>query len=156
MSCEEKQTKAPLRVLHVLATLNRGGAESLVVNLYRTIDRTQIQFDFVVHYKTSGGFVEEVKRLGGRIFVCPSFTAKNILPYILWWNHLFKEHKDIKIIHSHIRSTASLYLPIARHYGLKTIIHSHSTNNGTGISAIVKWLLQYPLKLVSDYYCACS
>lgn len=36
------------RVLHILGTLQRGGAETMVMNLYRAIDKNQVQFDFLV------------------------------------------------------------------------------------------------------------
>mgnify|MGYP001169911347 CR=1 FL=1 len=39
----------PLHVLHVFGRLNRGGAESRVMDLYRNVDRTRIQFDFMQH-----------------------------------------------------------------------------------------------------------
>ena len=145
----------PIRVLHVLASLNRGGAESLVINLYKAIDKSLVQFDFIVHYKTEGGFVEEVKRLGGNIYICPKISI-NIFKYIRWWYCFFKEHPKYRIIHSHIRSTALFYLPIAHKFGLKTIIHSHSTSNGIGIEAKIKAVLQYPLRKLSDYFAACS
>ena len=38
-----------LRVLHVIGAMDRGGAETMVMNLYRAVDRTQVQFDYLVH-----------------------------------------------------------------------------------------------------------
>ena len=64
----------PIRVLQVLGCLDRGGAETLVMNIYRNIDRTQIQFDFVVHTKGKGAYYDEILSLGGRIYVCPRYT----------------------------------------------------------------------------------
>ena len=39
----------PIRVLHVLGGTSLGGAESRIMDLYRHIDRSQVQFDFLVH-----------------------------------------------------------------------------------------------------------
>ena len=39
----------PIRVLHVFSRMDRGGAETMIMNLYRNIDRENVQFDFVVH-----------------------------------------------------------------------------------------------------------
>ena len=39
----------PIRVLHVLGRLNRGGSETMVMNIYRNIDRSKVQFDFIIH-----------------------------------------------------------------------------------------------------------
>lgn len=41
----------PIRILHVLNSLNRGGAETMLMNYYRKMDRSRFQFDFVVHIK---------------------------------------------------------------------------------------------------------
>jgi len=59
-------------------------------------------------------------------------------------------------LHSHIRSYASLFIPIAKKSGLITIVHSHSTSSGSGIKAIVKNLLQLPLRYQADYFISCS
>ena len=39
----------PIRVLQVFAQMNRGGAETMIMNFYRNIDRSKVQFDFIVH-----------------------------------------------------------------------------------------------------------
>ncbi|MDR3225615.1 MAG: hypothetical protein LBT52_04870, partial [Clostridiales Family XIII bacterium] len=56
---------APIRVLHVLGVLEMGGAESRTMDLYRAIDRTKIQFDFMVHGGQDGYFSKEILSLGG-------------------------------------------------------------------------------------------
>ena len=60
------------RVLQVLGSLQRGGAETLVMNIYRRIDRKKIQFDFIVRENVNNGYEEEVKKMGGRICVITS------------------------------------------------------------------------------------
>lgn len=55
-----------------------------------------------------------------------------------------------------MRSTASLYLSVAKRYKLFTIAHSHNTSSGKGISAFAKNVLQYPLRYIADYFFACS
>ena len=37
-----------IRVLQITGKPSRGGVESVVLNWYQTIDKTRIQFDFVV------------------------------------------------------------------------------------------------------------
>ena len=55
-----------IRVLHVIGGMNLGGAENLLMNIYRNIDRTKVQFDFLVNRK--GVFEDEIKELGGKVF----------------------------------------------------------------------------------------
>ena len=146
----------PIRVLQVLSILNQGGAENMVMNLYRAIDREQIQFDFIVHTDERGVFDDEAESLGATIYHAPKYTGTNHFQYVKWWKNFLDSHPEYKILHSHIRSCASIYIPIAKKRGLKTIIHSHSTSNGTGFSSFGKRILQYPLRYQADYLFACS
>lgn len=145
-----------IRILHVLGGLDRGGAETMVMNLYRAIDRSQIQFDFITHTDRHQAYTDEILKLGGKIYYFPKFKGINFLQVKKLWTKFFKEHPEYKILHSHVRSYASLYLPIAKKAGLKTIIHSHSTSNGKGLSSFVKRLMQFPLRYQADYFFGCS
>lgn len=58
----------PIRILHVLGGLGLGGAETFVMNLYRSIDRDEFQFDFVIYDNGLRDYEAEIERLGGRIF----------------------------------------------------------------------------------------
>lgn len=147
---------ANIRILHMIGSLNMGGSQTMIMNLYRKIDRKKIQFDFIVDHPDQLYFAEEIKNLGGKIYFMPTFQGKNILSVRCEWNDFFNKHKEYHILHSHVRSYASVYLPIAKKHGLKTIIHSHSTSNGNGISSAIKRVMQYPLRWQADYFFACS
>lgn len=149
------QAKA-VRILQVLGVLNRGGAETMIMNLYRSIDREKVQFDFVVHTEAVGAYDSEVELLGGRIYHAPRYRGMNHLAYVKWWNAFLVEHTEYNLIHSHIRSTASIFLPIAKKYGRKTVAHSHSTSNGHGIEAVAKGFLKRGIVHGADYLFACS
>lgn len=146
----------PIRVLQVLGRLDRGGAETMIMNLYRHIDREQIQFDFVIHTTECCDYTEEVKRLGGRIFSMKPFRASTAIYYRKQWKEFFAEHPEYHIIHGHMRSTASIFLDEAKKAGRVTIAHSHNTSSGKGLSAIVKNVLQYSIRYKADYLFACS
>ncbi|TCI48273.1 MULTISPECIES: glycosyltransferase [unclassified Exiguobacterium] len=146
----------PIRILHVVGIMDAGGAETLIMNLFRNIDRKRIIFDFVVHSQKEGFYDKEILKLGGRIHRVPNFNTKNSINYCISWNTFFKTFKEYRIIHSHVRSTASLFLWIARKHGKHTIIHSHNTSNGKGVNAFIKDFLQIPLKYIADDFFACS
>lgn len=145
-----------IRVLHVLGGLNRGGAETIVMNLYRIIDKTKVQFDFIIHSENETDYISEIKNLGGRIFIFPKFKGYNIIEYCTTWKKFLSEHSEYKILHSHVRSYASIFLPIANNFGLKTIVHSHSTSNGEGIKGTIKNFLQKPIASQADFLFSCS
>ena len=145
-----------IRILHVLGGLERGGAETMVMNLYRAIDRTQVQFDFIIHTTKHQAYYDEIIALGGKIYSFPAFDGLNYFKMKKLWKLFFKEHPEYRILHSHVRSYASLYLPIAKKAGLRTIIHSHNTSSGKGLKALAKFLLQRRLRKCADFYFACS
>lgn len=62
------------RVLCVVSSLNAGGAETFLMKVFRTIDRTKYMFDFVV--SADGIYEEEVLALGGKIYKV-SLRTKN-------------------------------------------------------------------------------
>lgn len=146
----------PIRVLQMIGSLNMGGSQTMIMNLYRKIDKGQIQFDFILDHEDGNFFVEEARALGARIFHMPIYNGKNFLTVKKAWTNFFIEHPEYKILHSHVRSYASLYLPIAKKYGVRTIIHSHSTSNGKGIKSFFKKILQFPIRYQADYFFGCS
>lgn len=145
-----------VRIIHMIGSLDIGGSQTMIMNIYRTIDRNRIQFDFIVDHSDQLYFKEEIEKLGGKVFVMPRFTGKNIFQVQKAWNCFFDAHPEYHVLHSHVRSYSSIYFPIAKKHGIKTIAHSHSTSNGSGIKSIVKIILQYPLRYEADYFFGCS
>lgn len=143
-----------IRVLQVFGRMDRGGSETMIMNIYRNIDRTKVQFDFAVHTEDKCAFDEEIKALGGRIYSVPRLNLKNALLYKKAWKDLLLDHPEWKIVHGHIMSSARMHLAVANELGRYTISHSHSISAGSGKKALVKRLLEQRIK--ADYYMACS
>lgn len=146
----------PIRVLQVIGIMNRGGAETMLMNLYRTIDRSKVQFDFVVNSEKEGFFDNEIRWLGGQIFHCPRFNGKNIIPYLKWWDTFFDDHPEYRIIHGHIGSSAALYLGCAKRHSLYIIAHSHSTNHYLSFSDYLYSAASFPVRNIADFFLVCS
>ena len=53
-----------LRILHIVTYMGRGGLETMIMNYYRNIDRTKIQFDFLVHRQEKADYDDEILSLG--------------------------------------------------------------------------------------------
>ncbi len=146
-----------IRILHVFGTTNLGGAESRVMDLYREIDRTKVQFDFVTHTRRDGHFDQEIRRMGGRIFHVPPFRVYNILSYRRAFRQLFEEHPEFRMVHGHMTSTASIYLPAAKKAGIQTTVaHARSAGVDKGIKGYVTRLLRKTLYRKADILFACS
>lgn len=140
----------------MIGSLNNGGSQAMIMNLYRNIDRTKIQFDFIIDREDEIFFADEIKSMGGRIYILPIFKGINFFEFTTSWREFFENHTEYKIIHGHVRSTASIYLSIAKKFGLKTIAHSHNISSGKGFSALVKNVLQFPIRFKVDQLFACS
>lgn len=146
-----------IRVLHVIGAMNRGGAETMIMNLYRHIDRSKVQFDFVENSSEPAVFDEEILSLGGQIYRCPHYNGKNHFAYVKWWDDFFEVHsKEYPIVHGHIGSTAAIYLSIAKKHGAYTIAHSHNSGMGQGVRALLYKAASYNTRNIADYFFACS
>ena len=91
----------PIRILHENVKMETGGIETQLMRIYRKIDRSKIQFDFLVHRKEKGAYDDEIKALGGRIFYSEPFNPFKHLKYVKSMNSFFKEHPEYKIMIAH-------------------------------------------------------
>lgn len=113
------------RILHLSGTMNMGGQETLIMNIYRNIDRSKVQFDFVVNTEERCFYEDEIEKLGGKVYRVP--RLKHIFKH---WKELSKILKENKydVIHRHTCSqVVFIDLLIAKLCKVKTrIIHSHN------------------------------
>ena len=146
-----------IRVLMVVGSLDCGGAESLVMNLFRNIDRSKIVFDFAVHTDYPGFFADEVEALGGKIYHFPKYRIINGIKFRKCWRNFFKEHQgEYQIIHTHHSSSVAMILKIAKKFGLYTIAHSHSAGWDKSLKGFGNRLLSHGTRKVADHFFACS
>lgn len=124
----------PIRVLQVVRGMNLGGAETFIMNIYRKIDKTKIQFDFLV--SRDGEYDEEIKKLGGKIYKEKYLTDVGPILYKIILKKFFKKHPKYQIIHSHVDKTTGIILETAKECGIKHRI-SHSHSSGSSNSKIV-------------------
>lgn len=153
----------PIRVLQIVGRMDRGGIETMLMNLYRHIDREKVQFDFLAHYGREAVYNDEIRSLGGRIYEMPALKDENhvyfwrIFSYLRALHRFFKEHREYKVIHGHMTNTASIYMPIAKKYGVSCrIAHSHSTKSKAGLLGILTNFLQKSITRHATDLFACS
>jgi len=127
-----------IRVLHCVAGLDRGGYEAFIMNVYRNIDRSKIQFDFL--YSFDGVYTEEIRKLGGKLYQIPFITQKGPFVYRKAVMDFFKKHPEYKIVHSHMDKFSGMIMECAAKNNIPVrISHSHSTKNeGNILFHIVK------------------
>lgn len=146
----------PKRVLLVFGRMNRGGAETLAMNIYRNIDRSKLQFDFMVHTKEHCAYDDEIRTLGGKIYSVDQYNVLNHFRYVHQWKEFFKKHHEYRVIHAHMTGSAAVFLPIAKKAGCFAISHSHIVESKSGFRQKIVNLYRLPLRYISDYMFACS
>jgi len=145
----------PLRVLHTVVNMNRGGAETLLMNLYRNIDHSKVQFDFLT--SKPGVFDEEIKEKGGRVHRIPYISEVGHSGYISGLDHFFRENK-YKAVHSHMDKMSGIVLKSAKKAGIPVrIAHSHNTRSEGGTAArLYKWYAGTGINSAATHLVACS
>lgn len=146
----------PIRVLQVIGIMNRGGAETMIMNLYREIDKDKVQFDFLVHTNEEGKYDSEIIEMGGIIHHISRCNIKNVSSYYRECLTFFRSHPEYKVVHGHIGSCASYYLSAAKKCGCFTIAHSHSAANIRNMKDFLYKVSAYPTRYIADQLFGCS
>ncbi len=132
---------APLRVLQCVAGLAHGGYESLLMNLYRQVDRDVLQFDFLSSFP--GVYESEIEGMGGVIHRIPFITQKGPFVYTRELNKVLAAAPQYPIVHSHMDKFSGLVMRQAKRAGIPVrIAHSHNTQNEGGLA----------FQVVKDHY----
>ena len=152
----------PIRILCVFSTLDRGGAETMAMSLFRKINRDKVIFDFVKHTRNKGAYEDEIRELGGKIFEAPRYRGVNHIQYVRWWRSFLKAHPEYLIVHGHYFTISSVYFSAAHKENRITIGHSHCTDVAKDQIShpFAHWLANKLLigriEKNSDYCMACS
>ncbi len=145
-----------LRIAHILGKMNGGGIEQVVLNYCHAINRENVQFDFFLCKGSTAVPTEEIKALGGRIFVLP--PLKKPLRYVRTLQRLLREN-SYDIAHCHMGTLAAPALLAAKRAGVRVrILHNHTTSGGLreAVRNFAKLLLKPSAKLFATHYLACS
>jgi glycosyltransferase involved in cell wall biosynthesis len=146
----------PFRVLQVVTIMNLGGLESFLMTIYRNIDRTKVQFDFLVHRKERGAFDDEIEQLGGRIFRMDPIRPTKYFKYKNELKSFFTRHNEYSVIHSHINENSAIVLSVAKTSGISVrIAHSHAKATA-GPYKFLRELLKRNISSYSTMNLACS
>ena len=92
---------SPIRILHIVTHMERGGLETMIMNYYRAIDRQHIQFDFLVHRSTEAAYDHEILSLGGTIYHLPPLNPFNP-PYLHAQDNFFAKQPQDRLVQCHV------------------------------------------------------
>lgn len=145
----------PKRILHVVTYMGRGGIESMLMNYYRRIDRTKLQFDFLVHRDFRADFDDEIESLGGRIYRVPPMNPLKGS----YWKALedFFSSYPYEIVHCHLNYKSGIVLAAAKKAGVPVrIAHAHTASMSAGFSKLARILMKPLIPVTATHYLACS
>lgn len=146
----------PARVLQIVTTMNRGGLETMLMNYYRSIDKTKIQFDFLIHRSDKSDYEDEILSLGGKIY-----HISNLNPFSFKYRKVIKkffmEHKEYTVVHCHLDCMSSIPLYYAKKAGIPTrIAHSHNSNQDRNLKYLLKIIYRNKISSVATELFACG
>lgn len=141
------------RVLHVVGAMNRGGTETMLMNLYRNIDRRKIQFDFVSFSEEEAHYDKEIESLGGKVIkVCKPNSVRELSKKII-------DNGPYDVVHSHTLFNSGIAMLAAKKCGIKVrIVHAHTTrdNSSNLLRKIYIKTMRYFINHNSTNILACS
>ena len=127
-----------IRILHVVGAMNRAGTETMLMNIYRNIDREKVQFDFISYSQEEAHYDKEIKELGGKVIKLSSTTSVKELV------NAINENGPYEVVHAHTLFNSGIAMLAAKKCGIKTrISHAHTTlDNNSSIeekSMLMEW-----------------
>lgn len=146
-----------IRILQCVNDMHRAGLETMLMNYYRNVDRSKIQFDFLTHRPNRSDYDEEIESLGGKVYYAPRLYPQNYPEYFRWMKQFFIEHPEYKIMHSHIDSMSYLPLLAGKIAGVPIrIAHSHNTSIDKDFKYVLKQVFRFNINSVANRRLACG
>ncbi|MDI9497749.1 MAG: glycosyltransferase family 1 protein [Bacillota bacterium] len=142
-----------IRVLHIVPIMNRAGQETFIMNVYRSLDRSRVQFDFLALSDEEGDYDEEIRSLGGRVFHARGKhlgireSRRQIAAVV--------EQGGFRIVHRHYQNATMLHELLAARAGGADCLIAHSHNTASERTWLHR-LLRPLLYRVADWHLACS
>lgn len=130
----------PTHILQFFSTLDNGGAENRMMDVYRTIDPGVVMFDFAVVHEGEHFFDREVRANGSAKYVLPdprSGLLKNYRAMV----RFFREH-PFQAVHTHVSWYSGLVLMAAKQAGIKLRI-AHARTAAIPNQSLPKRLMRY-------------
>lgn len=145
----------PKRILQVVTYMGRGGIETMLMNYYRHMDRTKVQFDFLVHRDFEADFDDEIEALGGRIYRVPPM---NPLKPSYWraLDDFFRAH-PYEIVHCHLNYKSGVVLAAAKRAGIPVrVAHAHTASMSAGFSKFARIVMKPLIPRTATHCLACG
>lgn len=146
-----------IKVLVLITVMDRAGAETIMMNYLKNIDREKIQMDFMINRQGKADYESEIKKLGSKIYYISPIKPGSIIKYKKEFRQFLQKHPEYTIIHSNLEERSCFPLKIAKEMGVKTrIVHAHSVPKKQGIKQLQRIWCKKQLKGTYTHMFACS
>ena len=131
--------------------MDAGGAETFLMKMYRQLDRTRYQMDFIVSGDKRGYYEDEIDRLGGRVFRITRKT-KDFSAYRHELYNAVREDGCPSVLRIGSDAFSALDLWIAKKAGARKLsMRSSNASDGKGkMGTLVQKAIRRPLTSVAD------
>lgn len=118
-----------IRVLQVFASLNVGGAESRMMDVFRCIDKEEFQFDFLTMQLEDQYFEQEIRSLGGNVIKIASPRDSGTVKNLKELSRIMREG-NYDVVHAHTSYHCGIVMLAAKRAKIPVRI-SHSRTTGS-------------------------
>ncbi|MDY4610665.1 MAG: glycosyltransferase [Sphaerochaetaceae bacterium] len=151
---KDNNNSIPLKILHVVGCMDRGGAESRIMDVYRNMDPKRAQFDFLVYTQDSQDYEAEIKSLGGRLIYIEPVRESGIFTFLKNFVSLAKTFGPYDAIHAHTSYNSALVLFAAWIAKIpKRIYHARNSKCIGSVSSIREKVYICAMKLLMYFFC---
>src|SRR5690625_514115 len=120
----ELKQSSKVKVLHVVGAMNRGGTETMLMNIYRNIDVDKFHFDFISYDQDVAHYDKEIESFKGRII---RLTKTNSVKQIY---NAIKDYGPYDVVHAHTLFHCGIVSFAAFLAGVNIrIAHAHTTQD---------------------------
>ena len=132
--------KEPIRILHWGIRGHMGGIATFLFSLYKSIDKSKVQFDFLIGHNEDIVFEDEIKAMGGNLYRVTYSKRESIVKSYKVLDDFFEKHKEFSGIHMHsCFINYSLPLRLAKKHNIPIrIFHSHNSQDMYPNRSIIK------------------
>ena len=138
----------PLRILHVVSSLERGGIELWLMQVLQTIDRERYRMDFLVLGERTGVLEQQLRSLGSQVLICRS--PRNLWQVQREFARVLASYGPYDVVHSHVHHFSGLIVRMAARHGVSfRVVHSH--NDTRPAEAGASWRRQLYLRAMKRW-----
>lgn len=146
-----------INVLVLITVMDRAGAETMMMNYLRNINREKIHMDFLINREQKADYEDEIEKLGGRIYhMCPIYPGK-FYRYKKEFRNFLEEHPGYDVIHSNLEERSYFAFKIAKKMGIPVrVAHAHSAPCGRNMKMIMRLYFRRKLQKYCTHKVACG